>query len=84
MTPNLLYLTETEAYVRPHSDKLQDHYYRSSLDDRVCDSSFHNVTNGLVRVASEPSEVTSPSEVICFRKEKQASDRGRYLYSIVH
>lgn len=42
VTPNLLYLTKTEACVRPHSDKLQDHYYRSSLDDRICDSSFHN------------------------------------------
>ena len=43
---DLLVLTKAEACVRSYLNKLQDHYYRSSLDDRICDSSFHNVANG--------------------------------------
>ena len=44
---DLLVLTKAEACVRSYLNKLQDHYYRSSLDDRICDSSFHNVANGI-------------------------------------
>ena len=69
---DLLVLTKAEACVRSYLNKLQDHYYRSSLDDRICDSSFHNVANGLfVRVASEPSKVTSPSEAMCLERKNR-------------
>ena len=72
MAADLLDLTKADARVRSYPNKLQDHYYRSSLDDRICDPSFHNVANGLfVRVASEPSKVTSPSEAICLERKNR-------------
>ena len=42
VTPNLLFPAEAKAYVRPHSDKLQDHYSRSCLDGQMRDSFLHN------------------------------------------
>ena len=38
---DLLVLTKADTCVRSHLDKFQDHYYRSSLDDRNADSFFH-------------------------------------------
>ena len=44
---------------------------------------FIMVTNGLVRVASEPSKVTSPSEVIC-QERKNRYPLGADTWSNVH
>ena len=42
VTPDLLFLAESKADVRPNSDKLQDHYSRSCLDGQMRDSLLHN------------------------------------------
>ena len=41
VTPNHLFPAEAKAYVRLHSDKLQDHYSRSCLDGQMRDSFLH-------------------------------------------
>ena len=71
MAADLFYLTKTAECIRSYPDKFQD-YYRGSLNDRNCDLSFHNVTNGLIQVASEdPYKVTYLSKIICLERKNK-------------